>query len=107
MAIAPPAIGKMPRPLPTVFLRLILCQIAIQSVALSPPLEAHLITSRHGGALSKRVAAAFIYDPIHAGEAPQQMIATTQIASKHPRVARILKQMENLIDSPPTIEALS
>jgi len=67
----------------------------------------HLITSRHGRALSERVAAAFIYDPIHAGEAPQQMIATTQIASKHPRVARILKQMENLIDSPPTIEALS
>jgi transcriptional regulator GlxA family with amidase domain len=67
----------------------------------------HLITIRHGRALSERVAAAFIYDPIHAGEAPQQMIATTGIAAKHPRIARILKQMENLIDSPPTIEALA
>jgi transcriptional regulator GlxA family with amidase domain len=67
----------------------------------------HLITSRHGRALSERVAAAFIYDPIHAGEAPQQMIATTRIAAKHPRIARILKQMENLIDSPPTIGTLA
>ena len=67
----------------------------------------HLITSRHGRALSERVAAAFIYDPIHAGEAPQQMIATTRIAAKHPRIARILKQMENLIDSPPTIRTLA
>jgi transcriptional regulator GlxA family with amidase domain len=67
----------------------------------------HLITSRHGRALSERVAAAFIYDPIHAGEAPQQMIATTHIAAKHPRIARILKQMENLIDSPPTIGTLA
>ena len=67
----------------------------------------HLITSRHGRALSERVAAAFIYDPIHAGEAPQQMIATTRIAAKHPRIARIIKQMENLIDSPPTIKALA
>ena len=67
----------------------------------------HLITSRHGRALSERVAAAFIYDPIHAGEAPQQMIATTRIAAKHPRIARIVKQMENLIDSPPTIGTLA
>ena len=67
----------------------------------------HLITSRHGRALSERVAAAFIYDPIHAGEAPQQMIATTRIAAKHPRIARILKQMENLLDSPPTIGTLA
>ena len=67
----------------------------------------HLITSRHGRSISERVAAAFIYDPIHGGEAPQQMIATTRIARKHPHIARILKQMENLIDSPPTIESLA
>ena len=67
----------------------------------------HLITSRHGRALSERVASAFIYDPLHTGDAPQQMIATTRISSKHPRIARVLKQMENLIDSPPTIAALA
>jgi transcriptional regulator GlxA family with amidase domain len=67
----------------------------------------HLITCRHGRALSERVASAFIYDPLHTGDAPQQMIATTRISSKHPRIARVLKQMENLIDSPPTIAALA
>ena len=67
----------------------------------------HLIACRHGRALSERVASAFIYDPLHTGDAPQQMIATTRISSKHPRIARVLKQMENLIDSPPTIAALA
>ena len=66
----------------------------------------HLITCRHGRALSERVASAFIYDPLHTGDAPQQMIATTRISSKHPRIARVLKQMENLIDSPPTIAVI-
>ena len=67
----------------------------------------HLISVRHGRALSERVAAAFIYDPVHAGEAPQQMIATKHISVRHPRIARILKQMENLIESPPSIKALA
>lgn len=67
----------------------------------------HLISVRHGKALSERVAAAFIYESVHAGEAPQQMIATKRISIKHPRIARILKQMENLIDSPPNIKALA
>ena len=67
----------------------------------------HLISVRHGRALSERVAAAFIYDPVHAGEAPQQMIATKHISVRHPRIARILKQMENLVESPPSIKALA
>lgn len=63
----------------------------------------HLIGSRFGPDLSQRVANAFIYDPVHAAEKPQGLIATAKLARKNPRVARAIARMEHHIEDPITI----
>lgn len=63
----------------------------------------HLIGSRFGHGLSQRVANAFIYDPVHAAEKPQGLIATAKLASKFPRVARAIALMGLHIEDPITI----
>ena len=63
----------------------------------------HLIRTRYGTDLATRVASAFIYDPIHQGDAPQSQIATAQLARRHPRLARAVALMESHIEDPLTI----
>ena len=60
----------------------------------------HLIGQLHGQDLATKVAGAFIYDPIHAGDAPQRLIPTRALARRAPLVARAIGEMEARLDAP-------
>ncbi len=69
----------------------------------SPALDMmlHLIRARFGEALAMRVAAAFIYDPVHAGDAPQSLASPARLRARAPKVARAIRMMEHHLDAPP------
>ncbi|MCI2398049.1 GlxA family transcriptional regulator [Aliiroseovarius subalbicans] len=75
----------------------------------SPALDMmlHLIRARHGEALAMRVAAAFIYDPVHAGDAPQSLASPARLRARAPKVARAIRMMEQHLDDPPRIAQLA
>ena len=69
----------------------------------SPTLDMmlHLLRARHGEALAMRVAGAFIYDPVHAGDAPQSLASPARLRTRAPKVARAIQIMESHLDTPP------
>ncbi len=68
----------------------------------SPSLDMmlHLIRARHGETLALRVASAFIYDPVHAGDAPQSLASTARLRSRNPKVAQAIRIMEQSLEEP-------
>jgi len=66
-----------------------------------------IIQRLHGRDLATRVASAFIYDPVHSGDAPQRLVQTTVLARRAPIVARAITILENELDAPPTVDALA
>ena len=66
-----------------------------------------LITARQGPEIARRVASAFIYDPVHPSGAPQSRIAFARLSVTAPAVAAALRQMEAQIEDPPTIAAIA
>ncbi len=67
----------------------------------------HLIERLHGGDLARRVASAFIYEPLLAGDAPQRLVPTAAIARRHPLVARAIALMETRLDNPEPVEDIA
>ncbi len=66
-----------------------------------------LIGRLFGRDLPTRVASAFIYDPIHAADAPQRLVQTAALAKRAPVVARAIAILENELDAPPDIDTLA
>ena len=58
----------------------------------------HLISTRHGTDLARRVAGAFLYDPMPAGQ--QSPGSVPRPLRHHPQIARALELMETTLDDP-------
>jgi transcriptional regulator GlxA family with amidase domain len=67
----------------------------------------HLIGGRQGADLAMRVAGTFIYDPVHAGSAPQSLVSAARLRQTAPAVARAIDMMERTIEEPPAIAAIA
>lgn len=77
--------------------------------AASPALDMMLglIASRHGPALARDVAGAFLHDPAPRADQPQTPDTGPALARHHPTVARALDLMRTHIEAPLTITALA
>ena len=75
----------------------------------SPCLDMMLALIRHhaGADVAARVAGVFIYDPVHAGDAPQRLVPTLALSRRAPIVARAIAEMEAGLDAPVTMDQLS
>lgn len=75
----------------------------------SPALDMmlHLVRARHGEALAMRVASAFIYDPVHAGDAPQSLASPARLRARAPKIARAIRIMESHLDDPPKVAEIA
>jgi len=82
---------------------------AVTTGGASPALDMmlHLIRVRHGEALAMRVASAFIYDPVHAGDSPQSLASPARLRARAPKVARAIRIMESRLDEPPGIREIA
>jgi transcriptional regulator GlxA family with amidase domain len=67
----------------------------------------HLISRLHGRELATRVASAFIYDPVHAGNTPQRLAQSSALAKRAPAVAQAIQIMEDSLETPPSVERLA
>ncbi|MGC1487789.1 MAG: GlxA family transcriptional regulator [Albidovulum sp.] len=66
-----------------------------------------LIRARHGAELALRVAGAFLYEPLHASTAPQQVVSAGRIARGDPALGRAVALMQARLETPLTIAAIA
>jgi transcriptional regulator GlxA family with amidase domain len=67
----------------------------------------HLMGRLHGRDLSARVASAFIYDPVHSGDAPQRLVPTATLSRRDPLIAGAIARLEAALETPPAIASLA
>ncbi len=66
-----------------------------------------LIGSRYGADLALRVAGAFLYEPLHAGHAPQRAVPAEKLALADPALGRAVALMEQTIEQPLSIALIA
>lgn len=67
----------------------------------------HLISTRFGENLARRVASAFLYDPVPIGSQWQSISAATRKVRRNPQIARALDVMEAHLETPLSISAIA
>ncbi|MDO6503744.1 GlxA family transcriptional regulator [Shimia thalassica] len=67
----------------------------------------HLISTRFGQGLARRVASAFLYDPVPLGTQRQSISATSRKIRRNPQIARALDLMEAHLDTPLSIAEIA
>lgn len=65
----------------------------------------HLIHSRFGADLARRVGSAFLYDPMPASS--QSPSSTPRLVRRNPRIARVLEHMERTLEDPRPIPEIA
>ena len=65
------------------------------------------LRQRHGLVLAMNVSGNFLYDQARPGSEPQFMIATSRIAARHPKIAKVIKLMEQSLQAPLTMEEIA
>ena len=65
------------------------------------------IRQREGLALAMNVSGNFLYDQARPGSEPQFMIATSRITARHPKIAKVVKLMEQTLQTPLTMAELA
>ena len=66
-----------------------------------------LIRSRAGSELALRVAGAFLYEPVHAATAPQQVVSAARLAKGDPALGQAIAIMEAAIETPLPIATIA
>lgn len=67
----------------------------------------HLIGVRWGRDLALRVAGAFLYEPLHAPDVPQQALSAGRLARADPTLGRAIALMEAGIEQPLPVSAIA
>lgn len=65
------------------------------------------IRQRNGLMLAMRVSGNFIYDQARPGSERQHMIATSQIGVRHPKISKVIRLMEQTLQSPLKMQRLA
>ena len=58
------------------------------------------IRQRDGLVLAMKVSGNFLYDQARPGSEPQFMVATSRIATRHPKISKVIKLMEQTLQAP-------
>ena len=65
------------------------------------------IRRRNGLLLAMNVSGNFLYDQAKSGSEPQYMIAASRLGTRHPKITRVIKTMEQTLQAPLTMAELA